>query len=223
MTQLHELDGDAFFAQFARITGALAAPSRLKLLDRLCQGEQTVEQLADAAELSVSNASRHLRQLAECRLISVRRDPPRVYYRMADDAVVSFWFALRDLARKQLLELDQVASALITAKDSLTPIGRKELMDRMQTGEVLLLDVRPEPEYRAGHIPGAISVPLEDLKARLALLPPSREIVAYCRGPYCLLAVEAVGELRAHGLNAIRLEEGFPEWRAAGLPVESAL
>ena len=220
MTQ--SVDGNSFFAEFARITGALAAPSRLKLLDRLCQGEQTVEQLADAAELSVPNASRHLRQLAEARLASVRRDPPRVYYRVADEAVVRFWFALRDLARAQLLELNHVVGELIAGKDSLAPMRRDELLARMETGEVLLLDVRPGPEYAAGHIPGAVSVPLEDLQARLATLPAASEIVAYCRGPYCLLAVDAIGELRARGFNAVRLEDGFPEWKAAGLPVESA-
>jgi len=216
------IDGDAFFMEFARITSALAAPSRLKLLDRLCQGEQTVEQLADAAELSIPNASRHLRQLAECRLASVRRDPPRVYYRVADDAVIRFWFALRDLARKQLVEFDRVVSELITERDTLSPIGRDELLARMGTGEVVLLDVRPEPEYRAGHIPGAASVPLAELEARLAMLPPEKEIVAYCRGPYCLLAVEAISELRVRGFKAVRLEDGFPEWKSAGLPVESA-
>ena len=217
-----QVDGDAFFMEFARISSALAAPSRLKLLDRLCQGEQTVEQLAEAAGLSVPNASRHLRQLAECRLASVRRDPPRVYYRIADEAVVRFWFALRDLARNQLRELDHVVAELIAGKDSLAPMRRDELLARMETGEVVLLDVRPEPEYAAGHIPGAVSVPLEDLQARLATLPAASEIVAYCRGPYCLLAIDAIGELRARGFNAVRLEDGFPEWKAAGLPVESA-
>jgi len=216
-----EQDADAIFVQFARITGALATPSRLKLLDRLCQGEQTVVQLADAAELSVSNASRQLRVLAECRLASVRRDPPYVYYRVADEAVIRFWFALRDLARNQLHELDRIVLDLMTSRDELAPVSRDELLARMSTGEVLLLDVRPQPEYRAGHVPGAISVPLAKLKARLATFPPAREIVAYCRGPYCLLAAEAVTELRALGFNAVRLEDGFPEWRAAGLPVHT--
>jgi rhodanese-related sulfurtransferase len=217
-----QIDGDAFFAQFARITGALSAPSRLKLLDRLCQGEQTVEQLADAAELSLPNASRHLRQLADAGLAAVRRDPPRVYYRIADDSVLRFWFALRDLARSQLLELEHAARELIADRDGLVPMRREDLVARMEAGEVLLLDVRSEPEYAAGHIAGAVSVPLAELEARLATLPRHDEIVAYCRGPYCLLAVEAVETLRRHGLHALRLEEGFPEWKVAGLPVESA-
>lgn len=217
-----QIDGDAFFAQFARITGALAAPSRLKLLDRLCQGEQTVEQLAHAADLSLPNASRHLRQLAEAGLAAVRRAPPRVYYRIADDSVLRFWFALRDLARSQLLELDHAARELIADRDGLVPMRREDLVARMEAGEVLLIDVRPSPEYAAGHIAGAVSVPLAELEARLATLPRHDEIVAYCRGPYCLLAVEAVETLRRHGLHALRLEEGFPEWKVAGLPVESA-
>lgn len=216
-----QIDGDSFFEQFARITAALATPSRLKLLDRLCQGEQTVEQLADAAGLSVSNTSRHLRVLAESQLLAVRRDPPRVYYRIADDSVVLFWFALRELARKQLLELDRVAEELIANRDGLTPVSRDDLLARMSTGEVVLLDVRPEPEYRAGHIPGAHSVPLDELETYLTTLPPEAEIVAYCRGPYCLLALDAITEIRALGFDARRLEEGFPEWKAAGLPIES--
>jgi rhodanese-related sulfurtransferase len=213
---------DAVFEQFARITGALSAPSRLKLLDRLCNGEQTVEQLAASAGLSVSNASRQLRLLAEGGLASVRRDPPYVYYRVANEPVVAFWFALRDLARGQLAEFDRVVAGLLAPGDPLVPMGRDELRARMAAGEVVLLDVRPAPEYRAGHIPGALSIPLEELETRLATLPALRGIVAYCRGPYCMLAVDAVRQLRAHGLTAVRLEDGFPEWKAAGLPVQAA-
>jgi ArsR family transcriptional regulator len=213
---------DSIFQQFARITGALAAPSRLKLLDRLCQGEQTVEQLAEAAGLSVSNASRQLRILAESRLASVRRAPPRAYYRVADERVVRFWFALRDLAREQLAELDRIVAELVSGRDPLLPMTREELVARMKTGEIVLVDVRPEPEYRAGHIPGALSIPVEELEAKLATLPPGQEVVAYCRGPYCMLSVDAVEALRAHGIAAVRLEDGLPEWKAAGLPVYSA-
>jgi rhodanese-related sulfurtransferase len=212
---------DSIFHQFARITAALASPSRLKLLDRLCQGEQTVERLAEAAGLSVSNASRQLRMLAECRLAAVRRDPPRVYYRIADERVVRFWFSLRDLAREQLAELDRIVGELISGRDALLPVSRDELLARMETGEVVLVDVRPEPEYNAGHIPGALSIPVEHLAARLATLAPGREVVAYCRGPYCMLSVDAVEVLRAHGIAAIRLKDGFPEWKAAGLPVHA--
>ena len=213
---------DAVFHQFARITDALSSPSRLKLLDRLCQGEQTVEQLAEAAGLSVSNASRQLRMLAECRLASARRDPPRVYYQVANEAVVRFWFALRDLARSQLAELDRIVAEFTAEGDPLQPMSRDELLAKMRTGEVVLLDVRPKPEYRAGHIPGALSVPLEDLQQRLATLPAGKAIVAYCRGPYCMLSLDAVRGLRANGFAAVRLEDGFPEWKAAGLPIQAA-
>ncbi len=209
------------FNEFARITSALAAPSRLMLFDRLCQGEQSVEQLAAATGLSVSNASRQLRVLAECRLASARRNPPFVFYRVASDDVVQFWFALRELARKQLAEVDRAVAELISG-DQPTPMTREELVERMCTGEVVLLDVRPGPEYRAGHIPEAISVPLEELDARLASLPVGTRIVAYCRGPYCMLAVDAVRKLRDRGFDATRLEDGLPEWRAAKLPVETA-
>lgn len=213
---------DSIFHQFARITDALSSPSRLKLMDRLCQGEQTVEHLAEAAGLSISNASRQLRTLAECRLAAVRRDPPRVYYRVADERVVRFWFSLRDLAREQLSELDHIVEELVSGRDPLLPMGRDQLLARMETGEVILIDVRPEPEYRAGHIPGALSIPVEQLEARLATIPSGREVVAYCRGPYCLLSVDAVAALRAHGFAAVRLEDGLPEWKAAGLPLQIA-
>jgi rhodanese-related sulfurtransferase len=211
---------EAIFRQFARITGALASPGRLKLLDRLCQGEQTVEELANASGLSVSNTSRQLRMLAESRLAAVRRDPPRVYYRVADERVVRFWFALRELAREQLAEFEQVVAALVTGRDGLTPVSREDLVARMATGEAVLLDVRPEPEFRAGHIPGALSIPVDQIEARLASLPAGKDVIAYCRGPYCVLSVEAVEALRAHGIPALRLAEGFPEWKAAGLPVQ---
>ena len=213
---------DAIFHQFARITDALSSPSRLKLMDRLCQGEQTVEQLAEAAGLSISNTSRQLRTLAECRLAAARRDPPRVYYRVAAEPVVRFWFSLRDLAREQLAELDHIVEELVSGRDPLVPMSRDQLLTRMQTGEVILIDVRPEPEYRAGHIPGALSIPVEHLEARLATIPFGKEVVAYCRGPYCMLSVDAVEALRARGFTAVRLEDGFPEWKAAGLPLQIA-
>lgn len=211
---------DPVFDHFAHMAAALSTRSRLKLIDRLCQGEQTVEELAEAAELSVSNASRQLRVLAEARLIVARRESPRVYYRIAGDEVAGFWFALRDLARGRLAEIDRAVAELLADTDPLVPIRREELLTRLASGDVLVLDVRPESEYRSGHLPGALSMPLPALRQRLPRLPRNREIVAYCRGPYCLLAAQAVRELRAHGLRAVRLEDGLPEWRAAGLPVE---
>jgi rhodanese-related sulfurtransferase len=211
---------DDLFAQFARITSALGAQSRLKLLDRLCQGEQTVEQLAAAAGLSLANTSRHLRILAEARLIESRRVPPHVRYRLADESVCRLWLALQDLARQRLAEIDRSIAAYLAADASLTPIGRDDLLERMERGEVVLLDVRPEPEYAAGHLPGALSIPLDELEQRLGELPPDREVIAYCRGPYCMLSLDAVRVLRSADRHALRLREGVPEWRAAGLPVE---
>jgi len=208
------------FSQFARVAGALAAPSRLKLLDRLCQGEQTVEDLAAAAGLSVANTSRHLRVLAEARLVTARRSPPYVHYRLADEAVCRFWFALRDLAHERLAEIDRAIADYLSEEELLTPISRADLLQRLESGDVVVLDVRPPAEYRAGHIPGAVSMPLDELAARIAELPADREIVAYCRGPYCFLAVDAVRELHKRGLRALRLQDGLPEWRAEGLPVE---
>ncbi len=208
------------FDQFSRVASALSASSRLRLIDRLCQGEQTVEELARAAELAVPNASRQLRLLGEARLVVSRRDPPRVYYRLADESVLRFWFALRELTRERFVEVDRAVEAMLAGADPLEPVGQEELLRRLDAGDVLLIDVRPEPEYRAGHLPGAISVPLPQLRERLPQLPRDREIVAYCRGPYCFLSAEAVRDLRAHGLRASRLEDGYPEWRTAGRPVE---
>ncbi len=209
------------FAQFARIAGAMAAPSRLKILDRLCQGEQSVETLAQASGLSVANTSHHLRVLAGARLVTSRRASPQVFYRLADEAVCRFWFALRDLARDRLAEVDRAVAAYLAGEPDLTPVSRAELLSRLEAGNAVVLDVRPEAEFRAGHIPGAISVPMEELASHIADLPAGRQVVAYCRGPYCFLAVDAVRELRQRGFDARRLEDGMPEWRAAGLPVET--
>lgn len=211
------------FEQFASIASALSTGSRLRLVDRLSQGEQTVEELARAADLTVPNASRQLKLLAEARLVHSRRVPPRLYYRLADDSVLRFWFALRDLTRERFAEVDQAVAAAFSDADPLEPVDQEELLRRLDTGDVLLIDVRPAPEYRAGHLPGAISVPLPELRDRLPDLPADREVIAYCRGPYCFLSAEAVSELRARGIRAQRLADGFPEWKAAGRPVEEGV
>lgn len=208
------------FDQFAGVAAALATGSRLRLIDRLAQGEQTVEELARAAELTVPNASRQLRLLAEARLVLSRRQPPRVYYRLADESVLRFWFALRELTRGRFADVDRAVQAALADEDPFEPVSQEELQRRLDTGDVLLIDVRPEPEYRAGHLPGAISVPLPLLRERLPVPPEGREVIAYCRGPYCFLSAEAVHELRARGVRAFRLVDGFPEWKAAGRPVE---
>lgn len=205
------------YEQFARIGKALASARRVELLDLLCQGERSVDGLAQAAGMSVTNTSQHLQVLRAAQLVDTRRAGTRVLYRTADEAVCRFFLELRELARGRLAEVDRLVRRLLD--DGLEPMRREELLARMAQGAVVLVDVRPPEEYAAGHIPGAVSVPLGLLEELLDTLPADTEVVAYCRGPYCLLAPQALEILRAHGLRARRLEDGFPEWRLAGLPV----
>ena len=205
--------------QFARIGKALASPRRIELLDLLAQGEHSVESLASASDMSVTLASSHLQALRRARLVETRRDGARIFYRLAGDDVYTLLAALRAVAHDRLAEVEQVVRAYFREPEALEPLRRDELVRRADSGDVILLDLRPRGEYAAGHIPGAISIPLEDLEEQLALLPPEAEIVAYCRGPYCVLAPRGVALLRRHGFRARRLEDGFPEWRLAGLPV----
>lgn len=210
---------DSLNHQFARIGKAFASPRRIELLDLLGQGERSVEALAAETGMSVALTSAHLRVLRGVRLVATRRDGSRVLYRLANDDVYRMLSVVRDVARTQLDEVRLTVATYLTARDRLEPVSRAELMDRAQAGDVIVLDVRPSPEYDAGHIPGALSIPLDELQARLAELPAGSEIVAYCRGPYCLYAPSAVRILRDHGRRARRLVDGFPEWRLAGLPV----
>jgi len=210
---------DGLYEQFARIGKAVAHSKRIELLDLLCQGERSVEILAEAASMSIGNASAQLRVLREARLVETRKEGTRVFYRLADDAVCELFFLLRDLAADRYGEVDRVVRDFFDARDDLEPVDQDELLARAGDGGVIVLDVRPREEYEAGHIPGAVSIPLADLEGRMAGLPRGAEIVAYCRGPYCVLAPEALALLRAHGFAARRLEDGFPEWRRAGLPV----
>ena len=211
---------DALYEQFARIGHALSTPKRLEILDLLGQGERSVEVLAREAALSVANASQHLRVLRSARLVDARRDGPYVYYRLADAGVWRLWSALRDLGKSRLAEIEQLVRAVFTSEEHLEPVDLPTLRSLARGGGVTVLDVRPPQEYRAGHIRGAVSIPLEELEGRLAELPREQDIVAYCRGPYCVLAVQAVEILRRHGYAARRLQDGFPEWRSEGLPVE---
>jgi rhodanese-related sulfurtransferase len=210
---------DGLYEQFARIGKAVAHPKRIELLDLLCQGERSVEVLADAAAVSVTNASAHLRVLREARLVATRKEGTRVFYRLAEDAVCEFFVSLRDLAGDRYAEVDRIVRDFFDARDELEPVNRDELMQRAGQGDVMVLDVRPLEEYEAGHISGAVSVPLAELKSRMVGFPRDVEIVAYCRGPYCVLAPQALELMRAQGFKARRLENGFPEWRRAGLPV----
>ena len=205
--------------QFARLGKALAHPRRVELLDLLAQGERSVDALATATGMGMTNTSAQLQVLRRSRLVETRKVGTRVYYRLADESVDRFLGALRELARGRLSEVDQIMRDYFEARDELEPIGRDDLVQRARHGDVVVLDVRPETEYEAGHIPGAISIPLDKLTLRLAELPVNAEIVAYCRGPYCVMAPEAVTVLRRAGRRARRLEDGLPEWRHAGLPV----
>lgn len=208
---------DPLYEEFARIGKALASPQRLELLDLLAQGERNVETLAREASLSVANASQHLQALRQARLVETRKQGLHVYYHLADPAVWELWRALQVVGERRLAEIDRLVALYVRDPAELEPITRDALKARLAAGEVIALDVRPAEEYRQGHIAGARSLPLEELETRLAELPKDREIVAYCRGPYCLFSREAVETLAVHGYRARRLEGGYPEWRAAGL------
>jgi len=208
------------FGQFAAVAKAIAHPHRLALLEQLAQGERSVEVLADRTRVTVANASQHLQQMRRAGLVAVRRQGRYIFYRLADDAVLELLAALRRIAERSLAEVDRVVRSYFNDRDSLEPISRADLVHRLKAGLVTVLDVRPEDEFALGHLPGAINIPLSKLGQRLASLNRRQEIVAYCRGPYCVLSYEAVAALRARGFKARRLEDGLPEWRAAGLPVE---
>lgn len=211
------------FVQFAAVAKAAAHPHRLELLEQLAQGERSVEALAQRLRLSIANASQHLQQLRRAGLIASRREGKFVFYRLTDEAVLHLLASLRQIAERNLAEVDRVVRSYFDRRDSLEPVSRSELVDRLKAGFVTILDVRPEDEFALGHLPGALNVPLAELERRLADFDPQREIVAYCRGAYCVLSYEAVAMLRARGFKVRRLEDGLPEWRAAGLPVESGL
>jgi rhodanese-related sulfurtransferase len=204
---------DAVYEQFARIGKAVASPKRLELLDLLCQGDRTVEVLAREAGLSVANASQHLQILKNARLVEAERQGLYVLYRIAQPQVADFSQALRALAETQLAEVEQLTRRYFKNKKGLEAMDRDSLLERAEDGLVTVLDVRPPEEYHAGHLPGALSVPLDELRRRLADLPRDQEIVAYCRGPYCVLSIEAVEILRAEGFRAIRMAEGVEGWR----------
>ena len=215
----HRVFKDALYAQFARIGHALGSPKRIELLDLLAQGEKTVEQLAEQSATPVKNTSAHLRALRHARLVETRRDGTFIYYRLADSDVGALVRSLQDLGHRRLAEVDQVARLYLDDRDALEPVTLKELRPLLRDHRVTVIDVRPRDEYEAGHIPGAISIPLTQLKRRIAELPKRREVIAYCRGPYCVYSLEAVTMLRKHGLRARRADQGMPDWRALGLPV----
>ncbi len=207
------------YEQLARIGKVVVNPKRIELLDLLCQGERSVDDLASATGLKLSTASAHLQVMRQCRLVETRRDANRVYYRSAGEEVCRFVATLGDVARIRLAEVKQILADIGSHTNDTERVSRVDLLNRVRAGDVVVIDVRPVEEYEAGHISGAISLPLEYLEARLDELDPQMEIVAYCRGPLCLLAPQAVVTLRKHGRQARCLEDGMPEWRQARLPV----
>jgi rhodanese-related sulfurtransferase len=212
---------DSVYEQFARLGKAISAPKRLELLDLLCQGPRTVEALAELANISVANASQHLQVLRAARLVEPEKKGLYAEYRIADERVGRFFNALQGLAEVRLAEVEQMSRAYLEERDALEPVPGDELLRRVRNGDVTVLDVRPSEEFQAGHIPGALSVPLAELKSRLKDLPKGREVVAYCRGPYCVLAIEAVQLLRKKGFRAHRLSQGVVDWRVRGWRVET--
>jgi len=211
-TQLYE--------QFARVGKALASPHRLELLDVLMQCERTVESLAQETGMSIANASQHLQVLRAARLVETRREGTSIYYRLASESVSALWLSLREVGEAHLAEIDRVVETFLQNRAHLQPITAEALLEELRRDQVILLDVRPVEEYQAGHLPQALSIPVAELEARLAELPADKEIVAYCRGPYCVFADEAVALLRTHGYQARRLEQGVADWRMLALPVE---
>ena len=208
---------NALYDAFAEVAKALAGGRRAEIVDVLAQGERSVEQLADEIGQSIANTSHHLRAMARAGVLRTRREGTRIVYMLASDRVGDLWAALRDIAEEHVAGITELADAYIGDRSRLEPVTRRELQARLKAGDVVVLDVRPTAEYAAGHIPGARSVPVSELR-RLRSLSKDIEIVAYCRGPYCVYADDAVRQLRRRGFNAARLEDGFPEWKRAGLP-----
>ena len=210
------------YEHFAMVGRALGSPLRLELIELLAQGEKAVEDLAAGLGVPLANASHHLAALRAARLVETRRQGTFVFYRLAGEDVFDLARAIRTLGERHIAEVDRLVLTYFSARDQLEPVGPRELLERARNGEVLVLDARPADEYRAGHIAGAVSVPVEEIERRLSELPRDKEVIAYCRGPYCVMALEAVQRLRADGRAARRLVDGFPEWRAAGFPVETS-
>jgi rhodanese-related sulfurtransferase len=213
---------DALFDAFAEVAKALASGRRAEIADLLAQGERPVEEIAGELGQSVANTSHHLRAMARAGIVTTRREGTRIFYRLASERVGDLWAALEDVAAAHMAGLEQLARAYLGERDGIEVVGREELAARLDRGEVVLLDVRPAAEFEAGHIRGARSAPITELRRHLRALPPGAEVVAYCRGPYCVYADEAVRELARQGFRARRLTDGFPEWKRAGLPVAAA-
>ena len=211
---------EALFEEFSRLGKALSSPKRLELLDLLCQRERSVESLAELTCMGITNTSQHLQVLKGSRLVEVRKDGTRSFYRVADPRVAGFLYEMQRLARERLAEADLIARGYFDDHDDMEPVSRSDLLARVKRKDVIVIDVRPFEEYEAAHVRGALSIPLSELKSRLAEIPTDAEVVAYCRGPFCVLAPQAIAILRDAGVAARRLDGGLPEWQAAGHPVE---
>ncbi|MEP4529143.1 MAG: metalloregulator ArsR/SmtB family transcription factor [Paracoccaceae bacterium] len=210
----------ALFAEFAMVARALGHPHRLELLEHLGQGEAAVETLSERVGLTVANTSQHLQHLRRAGVVASRRDGRFILYRIADDGVLALLTSLRTVAERNVAAVDRIVRGYFAERDAMEPVSRRELLERSRLGLVTVLDVRPPDEFTKGHLPGALNIPLAELEARLDELDPAQEVVAYCRGAYCVLSFEAVAALRARGFTVRRLEDGFPEWKAEGLAVE---
>ena len=210
------------YQSIAKVAQALASGNRLQLLEFMAQGERSVDSLAGMAGVTVANASQHLQALRRAGLVTARKEGQRVYYRVAGDDVVRLYDGLRVVAESRLAEVRQLVNEFLGDRGALEPVLAEELLARAKKGLVTVLDVRPREEFEAGHLPGAVNIPMDRLESELARLPKKREVVAYCRGPYCLMSFDAVLKLRQRGWKARRLNEGYPEWKAAGLPIESS-
>lgn len=222
---MEKVDKRAFktelFEEFARIGKALSSGRRLELIELLAQSERTVEELAGETGMSFANASQHLQVLRSARLVDVRRQGTYAWYRLSDEHVLRLWLSVREVGELQLAEIEHVVESFFKDRKGMDATTCEDLLKRLETGSVVVLDVRPEQEYRAGHIRGARSIPVGELEARLKEIPRRKAIVAYCRGPYCVFADDAVKVLRKRGFGASRLMEGFPDWKLRGLPVET--
>lgn len=212
----------ALFAGFAEVAKALGHGHRLEILELLAQGERSVEALAERVGLPIANASQHLRIMRRAGLLASRRDGKRVFYKLSDSSVLDLTASLRRVAERNFAEVREIIGGYFHQRDALEPVSRRELVQRLKDGLITVLDVRPEDEYAAGHLPKAVNIPLRELAKRLREIPKNREVVAYCRGPYCVLAFEAVALLRDRGFKVRRLQDGYPEWSAAGLAIEKA-
>ena len=212
----HEL-----FSQFARVGKALSNSNRLELLEFIAQGERSVDELAKVSGLSIANTSQHLQHLRQAGMVISRKEGLKVFYRLSGDDVLILLDTLRSVAERHIADIDKLVSSFLTVKDNLEPIPREELLERIKHDLVTVLDVRPMEEYAAGHVVGAVNIPLSELEEYLKQFDTDHEVVAYCRGPHCILAFDAVAKLREKGLKARRLQDGFPEWKLAGMPVES--